>query len=286
MSYSSNIPSLSDDEFHKISKIIYQETRIIMGDHKKALVTSRLSKRIKALNVHSFTNYINYLSSAGGNEELVNFVNSVTTNKTDFFRENKHFEYMKSTFLPNWEKLYKEGKAKNLRIWSAACSSGEEPYSILMTLHEYFGNRFNDYDIKVLATDIDTNVLAHGDKGIYKEEVVLPIDNNLLKKYFFRSKLVNAMDERKYKVKDILKKNVYYRSLNFKDDDYDIHSEFDLIFCRNVIIYFDKEFQKHLFCKLYGYMKSESFIFIGHSETLFNLSDKFEYVASNIYKKI
>lgn len=286
MDYSSNIPTLSDDEFDKISKLIYQETRITMGDHKKALVTSRLSKRIKALDVDNFTGYINYLNSAGGKEELVNFINSVTTNKTDFFRENKHFEYMKSTFLPNWEKLYKEGSAKNLRIWSAACSSGEEPYSILMTLHEYFGSRFNDYDIKVLATDVDTNVLAHGDRGVYREDVVLPIENNLLKKYFFRSKLVNNMDERKYKVKDILKKNLYYRPLNFKDNDYDIHSEFDLIFCRNVIIYFDKEFQTHLFHKLHGYMKNDSFIFIGHSETLFNLSDKFEYVTSNIYKKI
>ena len=286
MDLNGNVPSLSDSEFDIISKIIYKETRIIMGAHKKTLVTSRLGKRIKALNIDNFKGYIDYLSSDKGKEELVNFINSVTTNKTDFFRENKHFEYMKSTFLPNWENAYKEGKVKNLRIWSAACSSGEEPYSILITLHEYFGSRFNDYDIKVLASDVDTNVLAHGKEGVYREDVVSPIEEALLRKYFFRSKLLNNMEERKYKVKDILKNNLYFRPLNFKDEDYDIHSEFDLIFCRNVIIYFDKDFQKQLFHKLHSYMKKDSFIFIGHSETLFNLSDKFKYESSNIYMKI
>ena len=286
MDFNANIPSLSDSEFDVISKIIYKETRIIMGAQKKTLVTSRLGKRIKALNIENFKSYIEYLNSEKGKEELGNFINSVTTNKTDFFRENKHFEYMKSTFLPNWEKSYKEGKVKNLRIWSAACSTGEEPYSILITLYEYFGSRFNDYDIKVLASDIDTNVLAHAKEGVYREDVVSPIENSLLRKYFVRSKVLNDMEERKYKVKDILKSNLYFRPLNFKDDDYDIHSEFDLIFCRNVIIYFDKDFQKQLFHKLHSYMKSDSFIFIGHSETLFNLSDKFKYESSNIYMKI
>lgn len=286
MEFSTNMASLTDAEFEKISKLIYKETRIIMGEHKKALVTSRLGKRIKVLNMDNFTEYINYLSSSESGEEFVNFINSVTTNKTDFFRENKHFEFMKTTFLPNWEKLYKDGHVKNLRIWSSACSSGEEPYSILITLYEYFGDNIDKYDIRVLATDIDTNVLTHGKRGVYKEDTVAPIDNSLLRKYFYRSSKLNDYNERTYKVKDILKKNLYYKALNFKDDNYDIHTKFDLVFCRNVIIYFDKEFQRYLFNKLHSYMKDESFIFIGHSETLFDLSDKFKYTASNIYKKI
>ncbi|WP_295161087.1 CheR family methyltransferase [uncultured Brachyspira sp.] len=274
--------ALSDSEFAELVKIIYDKTRIQMSNHKRALVTSRISKRLRALHMNSFREYIDFVKTAR-DEELTNFVNAVTTNKTDFFRENKHFEYMKTAFLPEWEKNYKSGKVKNLRIWSAACSTGEEPYTIQMTLHEYFGSRYDKYDIKVLASDIDTNVLSQARIGIYKKETVDPIEDNILRKYFLRG----AGDkEGLYRVKDILKKNLYFRQLNFKDEDFDIHTQFDLIFCRNVIIYFDKEFQKELFNKFYRYLKEDSLVFIGHSETLFGVSDKFKYVASNIYKKI
>ncbi|MEI0518217.1 protein-glutamate O-methyltransferase [Brachyspira murdochii] len=277
-----NMPALSDSEFNELVKIIYDKTRIQMTNHKRALVTSRLSKRLRALHMDSFREYIDFVKNAK-DEELTNFVNAVTTNKTDFFRENKHFEYMKTNFLPEWEKNFKEGKVKNLRIWSAACSTGEEPYTIQMTLHEYFGANYDKYDIKVLASDIDTNVLAHGRAGIYKEESVESIQPNILRKYFLRG---TGDKDGLYKVKDILKKNLFFRQLNFKDEDFDIHTQFDLIFCRNVIIYFDKEFQKELFNKFHRYLKEDGLVFIGHSETLFGVSDKFKYVSSNIYKKI
>lgn len=277
-----NLAPLTDSEFNELVRIIYDKTRIQMSEHKRALVTSRISKRIRALNMSSFKEYIDYLKGAP-DEEVTNFINAVTTNKTDFFRENKHFEYMKTTFLPNWEKSYKEGKVNNLRIWSAACSTGEEPYTIAMTLHDYFGERFSHYDIKILASDIDTNVLAHAYAGIYKEETVETIQTNTLKKYFLKGTGNNAG---LYKVKNILQKCISFRQLNFKDEDFDIHTKFDLIFCRNVIIYFDKEFQKELFNKFYRYMKDDSYVFIGHSETLFGISDLFKYISSNIYKKI
>ncbi|WP_304353054.1 protein-glutamate O-methyltransferase CheR [Brachyspira innocens] len=277
-----NMPALTDAEFNELVKIIYDKTRIQMTNHKRALVTSRLSKRLRALHMDSFREYIDFVKNAK-DEELTNFVNAVTTNKTDFFRENKHFEYMKSNFLPEWEKKFKEGKVKNLRIWSAACSTGEEPYTIQMTLHEYFASNYDRYDIKVLASDIDTNVLAHGRAGIYKEESVEPIQPNILRKYFLKG---TGDKEGLYKVKDILQKNLFFRQLNFKDEDFDIHTQFDLIFCRNVIIYFDKEFQKELFNKFHRYLKEDGLVFIGHSETLFGVSDKFKYVSSNIYKKI
>ncbi|WP_347293045.1 CheR family methyltransferase [uncultured Brachyspira sp.] len=277
-----NLAPLTDSEFNELVRIIYDKTRIQMSEHKRALVTSRISKRIRALNMSSFKEYIDYLKGAP-DEEVTNFINAVTTNKTDFFRENKHFEYMKTTFLLNWEKSYKEGKVNNLRIWSAACSTGEEPYTIAMTLHDYFGERFNHYDIKILASDIDTNVLSHACAGIYKEETVETIQTNTLKKYFLKGTGNNAG---LYKVKNILQKCISFRQLNFKDEDFDIHTKFDLIFCRNVIIYFDKEFQKELFNKFYRYMKEDSYVFIGHSETLFGISDLFKYISSNIYKKI
>lgn len=278
----SNTPALSDAEFSELVKIIYDKTRIQMSEHKRALVTSRLSKRLRALHMNTFREYIDYVKNAK-DEDLTPFVNAVTTNKTDFFRENKHFEYMKSTFLPEWEKNFKAGKVKNLRIWSAACSTGEEPYTIQMTLHEYFSSNYDKYDIKLLASDIDTNVLSHAMSGIYKEETIDSIQPNILKKYFLKG---TGNKDGLYRIKDEFKKNLFFRQLNFKDPDFDIHTEFDLIFCRNVIIYFDKEFQKELFNKFHRYMKEDALVFIGHSETLFGVSDKFKYVASNIYKKI
>lgn len=279
----SRMPSLTDSEFSELVKIIYDKTRIQMTDHKRALVNARISKRLRALNMDSFKEYIDSLKNASDDEEVTNFINAVTTNKTDFFRENKHFEYMKSSFLPAWEKSYKEGKVHNLRIWSAACSTGEEPYTIAMTLHEYFGERYDKYDIKILASDIDTNVLSHAMRGVYKEESVEPIANSILRKYFLKG---SGENEGFYRVKSLLQKDLFFRQLNFKEADFNIHTMFDLIFCRNVIIYFDKEFQKELFLKFYKYMKEDSLVFIGHSETLFGISDKFKYVASNIYKKI
>lgn len=279
----SRMPSLTDAEFNDLVKIIYDKTRIQMSEHKRALVNSRIIKRLRALNMSSFKEYIDFLRNVSDEEEITNFINAVTTNKTDFFRENKHFEYMKSNFLPSWEKSYQEGRVKNLRIWSAACSTGEEPYTIAMTLHEYFGERYGKYDIKILASDIDTNVLSHAMRGVYKEESVDPIANSILKKYFLKGTGEKAGF---YKVKEILQKDLFFRQLNFKESDFDIHTMFDLIFCRNVIIYFDKDFQKELFNKFYRYMKEDSLVFIGHSETLFGISDKFKYVSSNIYKKI
>ena len=154
--------ALSDAEFNELVKIIYDKTRIQMTSHKRALVTSRLSKRLRALKMDSFREYIDFVKNAK-DEELTNFVNAVTTNKTDFFRENKHFEYMKSTFLPDWEKNFKAGKVKNLRIWSAACSTGEEPYTIQMTLHEYFGANYDKYDIFSQEIKIKQDVIFSDD---------------------------------------------------------------------------------------------------------------------------
>lgn len=274
---------LSDKEFKELIAIVYEETRIKMSEHKRALIASRIGKRLRSLKIDTYTDYVNYLKSPDGKQEIVEFTNAVTTNKTDFFRENKHFEYMKTTFLPNWEESVRKGENKNLRIWSAGCSSGEEPYTIMMTLFDYFGKNISQYDIKVLATDLDTSVIAHAMEGIYKEDVINDIPQTTLKKYFMKGVGEN---QGKYKVRDELKKYLSFKQINFKNTDYDIRTQFDIIFCRNVIIYFDKDFQKELFEKFYKYMKNDSYIFIGHSETLFGVSEKFKYVISNIYKRI
>lgn len=273
---------LTDEQFVKLVELIYHETRIKMGEHKRALVTSRLGRRIRALKLDSFAGYMDYLQGPNGSDEMINFVNAVTTNKTDFYRENKQFIFLNEHILPNIERKLNTGH--KFRIWSAACSTGEEPYTILLSLLEYFGKaRMERMDFMMLASDIDTNVLARAEEGVYKEDVVRPIPPAQLSKYFLKG--TGAL-EGYYKVKDYLKQFVKFRQINLKDDKYPIHTQFDIIFCRNVIIYFDKDFQRQLFAKFCNFLKDESYVFIGHSETLFGVSDNFKYVASNIYRKV
>lgn len=275
---------LTDKEFHHLVDLIYEHTRIKMGDHKRALVSSRLGKRIRALHFEGFADYIAYLNKPDGEQEIINFVNAVTTNKTDFFRENKQFEFMQTTLLPAIkEKLARREKTK-IRIWSAGCSTGEEPYSIMITLFEFFGlTAMKSLDIRMLASDIDTNVLARAEEGVYREDVVRPVSEPLLRRYFLKGKGENAG---LYRVKDFVKPYIKFRQINLRHDTYPIHTKFDFIFCRNVIIYFDKEFQKSLFSRYYNYLHDDGFVFIGHSETLFGVSEKFKYVTNNIYRKV
>ena len=283
MDTNTGLTNLTDSEFKDLVDIIYENTRIKMGEHKRALIASRLNKRLREHKLETFSEYIKFLKSDAAASEIVDFVNAVTTNKTDFFRENKHFEFMKTSFLPNWEKENASGKNKTLRIWSAGCSTGEEPYTIIMTLFEYFGKKIDQYDIKVLGTDLDTNVVNHAQNGIYKEETVRDIEKSILRKYFLQG---SGQNEGKYRVKDELKKYLSLKQLNFKDKNFNINSKFDIIFCRNVIIYFDKDFQKELFTHFHNYLKDGAYVFIGHSETLFGVSEKFKYVSSNIYNKV
>ncbi len=152
-----------------------------------------------------------------------------------------------------------------------------------MTLLEYFGRNIDKYDVRVLGTDLDTNVVNHAHNGIYAADRVQDIDKNILRKYFLKG---SGANEGKYMIKDELRKYLSLKQLNFKEPDFHISAKFDIIFCRNVIIYFDKGFQRELFTKFYDYLKDDSRVFIGHSETLFGVTDKFEYVSSNIYKKV
>ena len=173
-------------------------------------------------------------------------------------------------------------KDRDLRIWSAGCSTGEEPYSIAITMLEHFPGAMSA-DVKILATDIDTSVLEKGRNGIYTADAILDVPEELIKKYFFRGKGAN---EGFFKAKDTLKKMVYFRRLNLLDEIYPMKGKFDLIFCRNVIIYFDRETQQRLFGKFHAFLDDEGHLFVGHSETLTGLSTKFSLVSNSIYKKV
>jgi chemotaxis protein methyltransferase CheR len=268
--------NLSDDDFYKLRDIIYDEAGIKLGDVKKILMQSRLIKRLRDLKLDNFTQYYEYLI-ANFEDEKINFINSITTNKTDFFRENDHFEYMKKKILPDFETK----KEKEIRIWSAGCSTGEEPYTIAITLLEYFNGKVPP-EFLILATDIDTQVLNKAMEGKYTADHLADVDPKYLKNYFIHSE--NDKGEF-YQVKDQLKEMVYFRRLNLLLDEYPMKKQFDIIFCRNVIIYFDRETQKKLFERYYRYLKDDGYLLIGHSENITSITDKFTLAGRTIYRK-
>ncbi|WP_136526653.1 CheR family methyltransferase [Geomonas ferrireducens] len=271
--------SLSARDFGRLSRFIYDTCGIKMPDVKKTMLEARLQKRLRSLGMHSFTDYCDFLFSQEGlDRELVPMLDMVTTNKTDFFREPDHFHYLTHTVLPEWVKRHPGG---TLAIWSAGCSSGEEPYTLAMVLSE-FAARNPGFDFKILATDISTRVLDKAKTAIYTESQVEPVAIELKKKYLLRSKdrasgMVRIVPE--------LRAKVNFRRLNFMDDDFGMREHLDIIFCRNVIIYFDRQTQERLLQRFHRNMKPGSYIFMGHSETLSGLDVPLVSVYPTVYRK-
>ena len=269
--------ALSDEEFTKLRDLVYKISGISLSETKRELVISRFSRRLKALKLKSFSDYHNLLVSPSGFTEVQNFINSITTNKTDFFREAHHFDFLVSKIIPA---LLTKNK-RIVKIWSAACSTGEEPYTIAMVMSKHFVEKYN-IPVKILATDIDTNVLTVASKGVYDSSIVSVLPEEYMKKYFLRGK-----DESNglYKVKDFVRKMVTFKQLNFVATDYPISTTFDVIFCRNVIIYFNPETKRRVVNKLYRYLNPGGYIMMGHSETLFDMVDGLTYLKNTVYQK-
>lgn len=270
--------TLSQNDFERLRTFIYKECGINLTDAKKTMLESRLTKRLKRLGLTSLSAYCDYaLSPEGLKEELTSMIDVVTTNKTDFFRESNHFDYLTRHALPP----LLGNNARNLTVWSAGCSTGEEPYTLAVVLSEcrlampYFS-------FTVIATDISTQVLERAQQGIYDEERIDPVPAPLKKKYFLRSKnpekrIVRVVPE----VRDLVK----FRRLNFMDGDFGFREPLDVIFCRNVIIYFDKKTQEVLLNKFARSLHPGGYLFVGHSETLFGMDVPFTQVAPTIYRR-
>lgn len=268
---------LSDADFNRIRDLVSQKVGIVLADHKKQMIYSRLVRRLREHKLDSFTKYIDFLTGPGGDEEIVDFVNAVTTNLTSFFREPHHFEYLsENVFKPL------SGSAdKRLRVWSAGCSSGMEPYTIAMVLQESLTG-LAGWDAKILATDIDTNMLNTGSNGIYVEEATKKIPANYHK--HFSPAQPNQYGEPQVEMSKHLKSLTSFKQLNLLED-WPMKGPFDVIFCRNVVIYFDKPTQKIIFNKYADLLKPGGHLFIGHSENLFNVCDRFESLGKTIYRK-
>jgi chemotaxis protein methyltransferase CheR len=275
--------SLSVSDFSRLSSFIYNQCGIKMPDSKKIMVEARLRKRLRDLNMQNYAEYCDFLFSQRGSEaEITHMVDVITTNKTDFFREPKQFSFLSNNALPEFVNIDGTGIQRPLKVWSAGCSTGEEPYTLAIVLNE-FGQKFTKYSFSILATDISTRVLEKAATGIYEEGKIAPIPKSLIHKYFLKSK---NKEKKLVRVVPQLRSSVKFQWLNFMQDDFGIRETFDLIFCRNVIIYFDKPTQEKLIEKLVSQLKPGGFFFLGHSESIFSTNLPLVQVAASTYKKI
>ncbi len=273
---------MTDADYRLLSEFIYRQCGINLGDQKKTMLETRLNKRLKALGISSFHEYCALATSPGsGDSELIPLIDLVTTNKTDFFREPNHFDYLVRTALPEVDRSG-WGTARPLAVWSAACSTGEEPFTLAMVLSEYAESR-PGFTFSILATDISTRVLQAAQKAIYEAEKVEPVPVQLRRKYLLRSR-----DPKNTVVRIVpeLRSLVRFRRLNFLESDFGLRESVDVVFCRNVIIYFDKPTQEVILNRIARHVTPGGYVFMGHSETLFGLRVPLEQVAPTIYRKI
>lgn len=246
------------------------------------MLESRLQRRLRNLDIKTFSDYYDFVFSADGiKNEIVHLIDAVTTNKTDFFREPGCFDYLSRNALSRLIESHGAGICRELRVWSAGCSSGEEPYTLAMVL-DSFKSRQPDFRFSILATDISTRMLKIAARAVYEQERILPVPDAEKRKYFMTSK-----DAKKNLVRIVpeLRSRVTFRRLNLMERDFGIGEHMDIIFCRNVIIYFDRNTQEKLLNRLSGYLIRGGYLILGHSEILTNMDVPLERVAPTVYMK-
>ena len=272
---------ISKRAFNRLREIVYKESGISLGDQKRIMLSTRIAKRLRATGHKTYEEYIEYISNPllSGNE-LILMIDAVTTNKTDFFREDHHFQFMTDILLPRLKTFRSFSRDNPLRVWSAGCSSGEEPYTIAFVLSEFFGGKLELFHIT--ATDLSTKVLNKAVRAIYSNDSVRDVPTNTRLKYMMRG----AGDWADFwRVRPEIRRRVTFGRLNFIDDNYGFNERFDIIFHRNVMIYFDRETRASIVAKLSRNLVDEGYLFIGHSETLHQISEDFKLEAKTIYKK-
>lgn len=269
------------DQFAKFASLVTKNLGIKMPEAKSTMLASRLNKRLRALDLPDFDAYQDYLSKSDRSEtEMKHLFDAVTTNKTDFFRESGHFDFLLKTGLPQLDPG--QGKAWKFKLWCAGCSSGEEAYTQAITLSEFGRNR-EPFDFSILATDISTQVLSQAKTAIYNESRIQPISYDLRKRYLLRSA---DPDRPVVRITQELRKRINFQRLNFMDTDYRIREMFDVVFFRNVMIYFDRPTQEAVVNKLCKNLKRGGFLFTAHSETLHGLDVPLKAIGNSIYQRL
>jgi chemotaxis protein methyltransferase CheR len=270
--------SLNEQDFKFICKLVYDATGIVLSEGKREMIYRRLMRRLRETRLPSFKAYCDLLRDPSANE-LPNFINSITTNLTSFFRENHHFEFLSKQLLP--ELLQESTGNQRIRIWSSACSTGEEPYSIAMTMLEALGNELGRCDAKLLATDLDTDVLHRAESGIYNSDRLENMPLQQKKQWFLK----NRQDPNQFKIHNQVKSLITFKQLNLLED-WPMKGPFDMIFCRNVLIYFDRATQQNIIQRMHALLKPNGVLALGHSENIGDSSGLFKNIGRTLFRKV
>ncbi len=272
--------NLTDQDYKKFCELVYKQVGIKLTEAKKSMVEARLHKRMRSLNMGTYRQYMHFLFSSEGMEsELINLIDAVTTNTTHFFRENQHFEYLKKNILPQW--LAKNGLYRRMNFWSAGCSTGMEPYTIAIVLNE-FAKANKGFEFSILGTDISTKVLKEAMNAVYPLDRISSVPQPLKERYMLRGK---GRQAGKVRLSKEIRDQVEFRRLNFMEE-FSFKTPFDIIFCRNVVIYFDRSTQERLFNKLARSLKPKGNLLIGHSESMAGMNVPLRLVAPTIYERV
>jgi chemotaxis protein methyltransferase CheR len=270
---------LTTAEFERISVFIYEECGINLTAPKRVMVEGRLQRRLAQLRMTSFNSYLDYvMTPTGMKEELVHMIDAVATNKTDFFREPVHFRFLEEEVLPAW---HAQNTSRVFKVWSSACSTGEEPYTTAMVLAEHASKQA--FQFTITATDISTKVLQKGIQAIYPERSAVDIPMALRRKYLLKSK---DQDMPTVRIVPDLRSKVLFKRINLTDSVLDIEPDFDVVFCRNVLIYFDRDTQEQVVSQLCQKLKRGGYLFIGHSESIYHMKLPLRQIKPTIFQRV
>ncbi|MGC3943159.1 MAG: CheR family methyltransferase [Chryseolinea sp.] len=269
---------MDDESFTRLSTYVTREFGIKLPPAKKSMLESRLNKKVRSLGLESYKEFLDLIfSEEKGRAELLQVIDMITTNKTDFFREPAHFQFLSGQFLPGY---ISELNRRSLKIWSAGCSTGEEPYTIIMTMEE-LKKKHPEFTYSVLASDLSTRVIQVAHQGIYEIDKTAPIPLDIKRQYFLKS---NA-NPNLVRIKPEYRKKVQFRRINFMDDEFGLlKSDLDIIFCRNVLIYFDKATQENVIKKFCSHLRPGGLLFLGHSESIIGMNLPLIQLRPTVYK--
>ncbi len=272
---------ITEQQFSRFQKLIYSAAGIHLAPHKKALLEARLSKLIRELGLDSFDAYYKHVVSAAQGDELIRMLDRVSTNETHFFREPRQFEFLENRVFAEWREKAASGlKPKRLRLWSAGCSSGEEPYSIAMLLLDHFPQH-SDWQLEILATDLSTRVLDKAQAAVWPIAKAQEIPEKYLKQYMLRG---TGPQHGKMKAGAEIRSLIRFERLNLNDERYPVTGRFDAIFCRNVLIYFDTPSRTRVIERLIDSLAPSGYLFVGHAESLNGITDRARQVMPTIYR--
>ena len=274
-----SLMAISDQEFNRMRELIHRRFGISLTDQKRSLLVSRLQKHVREQGFFTFQDYLEHLLNDHSERTLSDLVDRISTNHTFFNREKDHFDFFRSTALPTvLDQARKEGR-RDLRIWCAGCSSGEEAYMLLMLMHEHLGGEYGQWNAGILATDISDRVLAVARAGVYPEERIAALPEALRRKYFHRR------PDGQWSVADQLKREATFRRFNLMNEQFPFKKPFHIIFCRNVMIYFDQPTRDALVRRFHQFTVAGGYLFIGHSETLGRSQNLYRYLIPAAYQK-